>query len=227
MQFISEPIYKQTVALNAIDAFQKATDFAKKYRVKNLDPQNGKIILDVTYIHKFFANITWVKEVVIKVKPLSSQISSIEFYGKPAISPHNIFLLPFFREKQINIDQFTFNIQTFFQKYKVKTPIVTYKKSKLNVDILFWPLEVLSILSFVLLLKYVFLIQELTNLNILIAILVLFITFQILLIIIFTRDCYLRDFNSYKNRMSWITIIGFTGFIGCFIYYIFILNKKK
>lgn len=227
MKIITEPIYKANIYLNFRDAFQKAKALAKGYKVKSIDPQNGKIILDINYAFKLITYLTWIKEVIIHIIPSENNSSVIEVYGKPALSPHHLLRTAYFIRNKIDKDQLFFEITNTFRNYEINDKKRKHKESNLRNTILFWVLELASISTFI----WVVGLKSILGISIakssIYTYFVLLVLPQTPLVIWFIVDCYNRRFNSYSKKIYWISILSVSGFIGSAIYYFLIYKKSE
>jgi hypothetical protein len=119
-----EPLYNLIIHKGINHVFEQTMIFARSYNIKSVDDENHKILLDQTiplyYAFNFFPY--WIKEIVIEVKSLTPHETELDIYGKYALSPHNIFLIPSFRNKKIESRFFIRELEMFFEgKYGGKS----------------------------------------------------------------------------------------------------------
>jgi hypothetical protein len=113
-----EPLYNLIIHKDVNHVFEQTMTFARSYKIKSIDEENHKIILDQTIpvysTFTFFAY--WIKEIIIEVKSLTPLETELDIYGKYALSPHNIFLIPSFRNKKIESRFFIRELEMLFER---------------------------------------------------------------------------------------------------------------
>ena len=113
---LCEPLYNLKIHKGIDDVFEQTIAFAKSFNIKSIEEENHKIILDLTIPIEYVSLFTqWIKVIVIEVKSLSSNETEIDIYGKYALSPHNIFLEPSFRNKKIERRMLIRELEMFFE----------------------------------------------------------------------------------------------------------------
>lgn len=210
---ITEPIYRAVLSLKLDQAWNRIVEFSREYPVKRIDRDRATIVLNVGFPIHILGRSTWVEGIAISLKSISGNATIININGRVLLSPHHIFRSITLNKKKIDKDNFLSEIKIFFKNYVTAAPERTKRNNKLKM--VFWSLEIFSILSFLALVQ-----NGLRNNFQMVAISAIFFSlFQAALIIWFTRECYRRIDLSYKDRSMWITFICMTGFIGCFFYY--------
>lgn len=227
MDFVTEPIYKADVLLDTNETFRRAVEMTKKYRVKTVDAVRKKIVLNATYLYTFFIYVTWIKEIVITVTSVSDKVSTIEVYGKPALSPHHLFLTSLFYSRKIDRKTFVEEIANTFKGCLAKSVQVDFRpKGRLD-SIIFYLLEALSILFLAHILASRFLLgKSLISISSWIT-MTLFLLAQAVLIVWFTRDCYRSPYVSLSAKPRWISFIAATGFVGVGFYFFMVHGRKE
>ena len=214
---IKEPIYASVLSLKLNDAWDKIVQFSKNYPIKKKDKDNAKIVLDIGYPIRMFAYSTWIEGIVISLRPVTSDTTMINIYGKVLLSPHHILRLSTLNNKKIDKDLFLSNAKISFERYEAAKPVNdNFSKKRI---FFFWFLCFFSLVSFLSVLIVLFLFHRPNNSQLVTVNSILFLICQAVLITWFTRDCHNNNNLTLTERNKWIACICLTGFIGCLLYY--------
>jgi hypothetical protein len=227
MDLVTEPIFHAHVLLDANEAFRRVEETTRKYRIKTIDSKRRRIVFDTPYLYSFFLYVTWIKEIVVTVTPVTEEESAIEAYGKPVLSPHHLFLTPVFSARRIDRNVFATEISEVFHGCTVDAFGRELKPKKRINNAVFYFLEALSVL----LLLHIFVTRVLLDRpQISISswiIIALFLLTQALLIVLFTRDCYRSAYVALSAKPRWISFIASTGFIGAGFYFFMVYRRNR
>jgi hypothetical protein len=117
---LREPIIKGFCRLDYEEAFSRICNYLKNYEITE-DKRSGKITVEASYIYQLVFWSTWIKNIVILLERRSDNVTFIEIFGKPVLSPHHIFKIPYYRKNKINISDFKQEFINNFQIYGNKT----------------------------------------------------------------------------------------------------------
>ncbi len=115
---LKEPICKGFYKFNYDEAFSKISAYFEHYQIKKIDKEFGEIIVEASYLFTLFLWSTWIKHIVIKIERRSENLTMIDIYGKPVLSPHHLFKTLYYRKIKIDINKFKEDFIKTFQKYE-------------------------------------------------------------------------------------------------------------
>ena len=227
MPVITEPIYRAHVRLTFVDAFQKSREIAQRYRIKDCDDKRGRVILDVSYLFTFFMYATWIREVVVDITPVRNDVTLVQIYGKPSLSPLRLLQIPSLMKKKVSKDKLLSDFKSVLEQFEIGNIEGEDVEPTLKATIAFWFLESLSLIMLISIVvcRLYFGIFPTDKPSVFAVF--SFVLAQVILIVWFTRDCYTRKFASYTQRSRWISLIAISGFIGSAVYYFMVYRKRE
>ena len=118
MTELKEPIHRGFYKFGYDEAFSKIIKYLDQYEIKRVDKKVGEIIIEASYLYTLFMWSTWIKHIVIKIEKRGTNITVVDIYGKPALSPLHLIKLPYYRKIRIDISRFKEDFKKAFQKYE-------------------------------------------------------------------------------------------------------------
>lgn len=118
MPELKEPIHTGFYKFGYEDAFTRIFEYFDQYTIKSVDKKVGEIIIEASYLYNAFMWSTWIKHIVIKVMQRGENITEVDIYGKPALSPLHFFKVPYYRKIRIDIIRFREDFIRTFQKHE-------------------------------------------------------------------------------------------------------------
>ena len=219
-----EPIYKSILCINMQDAYELVGKLSEKYTVKNRNMGKGIIVLDAScYVNLLFTG-AWVKEIVVKVRPISQKETELSIYGVLAIFPFDLLNITQLQNRKVDLSQFSDFAKSMCSKYECAKDRVTLTTISSKQRRIFWILEISSVFVIVILFSNIF--SQNSNQLYTMGLIALFIVTQSSLVLWLTKDCSSRTYLSYATQRKWKILIAFTGFVGSLFYYLSILSKS-
>jgi hypothetical protein len=117
MTELKEPIHRGFYKFGYEEAFTKIGEYFDQYKIKIANKKTGEIIIEASYLYTAIMWSTWIKHIVIKINQRGENITEVDIYGKPALSPLHLFKVPYYRKIKIDITGFKEDFKRAFQKY--------------------------------------------------------------------------------------------------------------
>ena len=118
MTELKEPIHRGFYKFPYEEAFTKIAEYFSQYKIRTANKETGEIIIEAAYLYTAFMWSTWIKHIAIKIMQRGENITEIDIYGKPALSPFHLFKVPYYRKIRIDIARFREDFKRTFQKYE-------------------------------------------------------------------------------------------------------------
>ena len=117
---LKEPIYKGFYKFSFEEAFSRFSEYFGQYKIKRANKKIGEIILEAAYPYSLGLWSTWIKHIVINIEQRGTNLSEIEIYGKPVLSPHHLFKELYYRRIRIDIIKFKDDFIKSFQEFELR-----------------------------------------------------------------------------------------------------------
>jgi hypothetical protein len=115
MILFPDVIFQTRVGLSFFESFEKASEFALSYRVGKIEMGRGTLVLLSPYLKGWI----WYREVVLTIRQVAANTSTISMIGKPVLSPLHLFRIPYFLTGRVYREKLLRDAEDAFMKYQI------------------------------------------------------------------------------------------------------------